>query len=155
MPRREDVITYLPCAQLPPGCLMWRREARGPMGVLQGLVSKGEGRDFRWGPLPRGIFSPCSIEIANSGGVIAGFGYSVDRRRTLESLGTFVHPSYRRHGLALIAWRAALTFERVRAVDLHVITDRGRTLGEALQRAHPRVKWRVSEGGKRKLRMLA
>lgn len=164
MPSRRlpDAVLWLPCARLPPGCLLRRHRGRTKQGVEYGFVEYGDG-SFGWDTIPGQRLAMCSVTVVvpaygtPTWVVVGGFAYDIKTRagiRTLKARGTWVHPAYRRDGLGTILWDTAIAWERPGAVAVHVVTDKGRTLSEALRRRHPLLDWSITEGGRRKLRSL-
>ena len=76
------------------------------------------------------------------------------RWKKLTSVGTWVRPTERKLGIARNLWRCAFESLECERAGVTVVSDRGMTLVESLQRAFPKVSFEVSEAGDRKLRVL-
>ncbi len=74
--------------------------------------------------------------------------------RVLRSVGTFVWPLYRGINIAQKMWARALSRDRIGRVEVSVVSDRGKTLVEALSRQFPRIQFELRESGDRPLRSL-
>jgi hypothetical protein len=76
------------------------------------------------------------------------------RWKKLESVGTWVRPAERKMGVARNLWRCAFKTLQCERAGVTVVSDRGKTLVESLQKAFPRVQFEVKEAGDRPLRVL-
>lgn len=68
---------------------------------------------------------------------------------------SWVAPKYRRRGLVKRLWSALLNIRKVTDVEITVVTDRGLTMAQALERRFARrVSFEIEHGGDRTLRDL-
>ena len=74
--------------------------------------------------------------------------------RRFSSLGTHVARGYTRQGIAMALWARALRDLKPTRVTCCIVSDRGRTLIEAVQIANPGFNFNVVEHGRRKTRIL-
>lgn len=97
------------------------------------------------------------IEILNGSRVVAGLAYNYTGGRygvVMDSHGTYVSRRRRGQGLASILWKTAIEEDKVKRVDVQVISDLGMTLINSLEKQFPEIHWHVTEGGGRDLRKL-
>lgn len=78
----------------------------------------------------------------------------VGKHNVLESGATYVWPMYREMKIARKMWAHALTEKRVVKAEVHVVSDRGKTLVDSLRNDFPNVVFELADGGKRRLRSL-
>ena len=97
-----------------------------------------------------------AVIACNARGRVVGvlkFEYN-GRWKKLKSVGTWVRPAERKMGVARNLWRCAFKTLGCTRASVTVVSDRGKTLVEALQRQFPTVAFEVNEAGDRPLRVL-
>lgn len=84
--------------------------------------------------------------------VIGVFRFSGQRR--MHAHGTWVHPRFRKQGIAFELWSRAIKSTEATSIRVVCASDRGMTLVSSLRGAFPRIRFSVVDGGLRKLRDL-
>lgn len=85
---------------------------------------------------------------------IQKFNVRQEASPVLESGATYVWPMYREMKIAKRMWAFALAELDISKVEVHVVSDRGKTLVDSLQSEFPDVSFQLDNGSKRKLRDL-
>lgn len=118
------------------------------------LVVNDWGRHFWDANYPIGCARSDRALIATYHGRLVGvmkYGLSSG---LLMANGTWVAPAMRRSGLAVHLWERVIEREHPTAVEVLVVSDRGKTLVHRLQRQWPGICWDVFDDGLRPLRLL-
>jgi len=93
------------------------------------------------------------IAHVECGHVVGAWKYDKGNR-TIHSLGTWVAPKYRKHGIAKKMWEFGINYEKPREMRVVVISDRGYSLVGSMAEQFPKIKWKIEEESDRKLRKL-
>lgn len=107
------------------------------------------GRQFLFGTCP----ARTGAVVATHKGQIIGFVLYdwCAGRKTLQTCGTWVHPDYRRHRVALRLWRRMIRATQPRALRCYTVTRKGhwfaRHAASTLSRSNPRVRWEIIKAG--------
>lgn len=130
--------------------------------TTHGCLARTESNSFFWSPEP----SPSDYATVahNQTGAMVGiqkfFLTSIGEICTLDAIATFVNPLYQREGIARQLWSTSLNRLYVTHVNVQAISDRGKTLVEAVQAQFPHVSFNLTDvikcrdGSYRKLRNL-
>lgn len=65
--------------------------------------------------------------------------------RNLSELGTWVHPDFRREGIAMDLWDDLVRVESPRSIHATTVTKPGKKFLATLRKRHPAIKWHVKD----------
>lgn len=100
--------------------------------------------------------TPYVAVACNSRGTVVGvfkFEYNA-RWKKIIAFGTWVRPQERKLGIGSQLWNMVFDRLGVRNVTVKVVSDKGATLMESLERRFPNVEFCIEQAGERKLRLL-
>ena len=82
--------------------------------------------------------------VAKDGREVVGFVRVEQSRNSIQAAGTWVHPKYRKNGLALKMWQRMLKHTKPRKVECYIASKNGYKLIKHIASVHPDIRWSLA-----------